>query len=219
MATLSGMDRRGALAALNQEWRELAGRPTTEWADEPALAAAGCLGDVLGLIRADPDTVLAALLRRGGRGDRLAHRVVLQTMLGKAVRLCAGRPDDLGDAIAELWLAIAEYPLQRRPRAIAANLAWTVRHRLITPAPAHRPVEGLDPVAEPPEPDATSMLREAHALGLIDEVAHRVLWTVYVAGLSSAEAAARLDTTPEIIRWRCSRTLRHLAGHAELLAA
>ncbi|MBN9001872.1 MAG: hypothetical protein J0H75_07320 [Rhizobiales bacterium] len=26
-----------------------------------------------------------------------------------------------------LWLAIADYPLHRRPRSIPANLSWTVR--------------------------------------------------------------------------------------------
>jgi len=47
----------------------------------------------------------------------------------------------------------------------------------------------------------------------------RSLWTVYVAGLTSAQAAEALGTTPELVRWRCSRALRRLAVHAELLAA
>jgi DNA-directed RNA polymerase specialized sigma24 family protein len=42
---------------------------------------------------------------------------------------------------------------------------------------------------------------------------------VYVAGLTSAQAASLLGSTPELVRWRCSRALRKLAAHAELLAA
>ncbi|MCB0911229.1 MAG: hypothetical protein KDB60_06405 [Propionibacteriaceae bacterium] len=213
------MDARRALVALNEEWRSLARTGAPGWGHrEPALAAASDLASVLALIRERPDPVLAALLRLGASGDELAYRVVLQTMLGKLVLLCAGRVELLPEAISELWLAIVEYPLARRPRAIAANLAWTVRGRLPRAEPV-RPVPELDPVAPQPEPDASGTLGEARRLGLIDEPTHRTLWTVYVAGLTSAQAAARLGTTPELVRWRCSRALRRLASHAELLAA
>ncbi len=185
---------------------------------EPALAAASDLGSVLGLIREHPDPVLSALLRLGSGGDPLAHRVVLQTMLGTLVRLCARRPELLPEAVSELWLAIAEYPLARRPRAIAANLAWAVRRRLPR-VPATTPLPTVEPATEPPPQDASGTLGEARALGLIDEPTHRTLWTVYVAGLTSAQAAEALGTTPELVRWRCSRALRRLAVHAELLAA
>ena len=119
---------------------------------EPELAGASDLADLLELIRRRPDAVLAALLRLGADGDPLAHRVVLQTMLGKAVRLCAGRPDLLPEAISELWVAIVEYPLDRRPRSIAANLAWAV-HRRLHRAPGPRS-PAPDPAGDrtPPPP-------------------------------------------------------------------
>lgn len=212
------MDRR-TLAALNAEWHELL--PTTKehlirWAAiEPALATADDPAGLLALIRRDPDEALAALLRLGQTGDRLAHRVVLQAMLGMAVRSCSERSEALPEAVSELWLAIAEYPLSSRPRAIAANLAWTVRRRLrAAAAPLPRPE--LPPPGG--EPGAVGTLAEARRLGLIDELTHQTLWTVYVAGLTSAQAAALLACTPELVRWRCSRALRRLAGHAELLA-
>ncbi|MFT4109653.1 RNA polymerase sigma factor [Propionicimonas sp.] len=211
------MDAQLSLDALNDEWRDLATAPIGDWADEPDLAAAADLGAVLGLVRANPDRVLATLLRLGAAGDGLARRVVLQAMLGKAVVLSAGRPGSLPDVIAELWLAIAEYPVDRRPRSIAANLAWAMRRSLVRP-PCPPPVDGLDPPAPTPEADATTTLREARRLGLIDADTHRVLWTVYVAGRTSAQAAGELGTTPDVVRWRCSRALRRLARHAELLA-
>jgi len=209
--------RHPALKALNSEWQALL--PTcsgqlAEWTlIEPALLGADDLDGVLDLIRQHPDDVLAALLRLGRRGQPLAHRVVLQTMLGMVVRLCAGRPELLPEAISELWLAIADYPLERRPRAIAANLAWTVRRSLNTTPP---PVQ---PPPQPHEPDAATVLADARRLRLIDDITHRTLWTVYVAGLTSQQAADVLGTTAGAVRWRCSHALRRLAGRARLLAA
>lgn len=206
-----------ALNALNSEWQALVPGSAAQLVDwtmtEPALAGAGDLAGVLELIRQHPDDVLAALLRLGASGQPLAHRVVLQTMLGMVVRLCATRPALLPEAISELWLAIVDYPLERRPRAIAANLAWTVRRALCTVAPP------VPPPAEPDGPDAASVLADARRLGLIDEVTHRTLWTVYVAGLTSQQAAVVLGTTAGAVRWRCSHALRRLAGRARLLAA
>ena len=206
-----------ALEALNNEWRALlsgaTGQPA-EWAmTEPALDGAQDLDDLLDQIRQCPDDVLAALLRLGSGGHPLAHRVVLQTMLGMVVRLCAGRPALVPEALSELWLAIVEYPLERRPRAIAANLAWTVRRAAHTVPPA------APPPTAPDGPDAASVLADARRLGLIDEVTHRTLWTVYVAGLTSQQAASVLGTTAGAVRWRCSSALRRLAGRARLLAA
>jgi hypothetical protein len=209
--------RDAALTALNSEWNALLPGPAgllSEWGvAEPALAGVVDLRGVLDLIRRNPDEVLAALLRLGAAGDPLAHRVVLQTMLGMLVRFCAGRPLLLPEAISELWLAIADYPLQRRPRAIASNLAWAVRRRLHTvPSPEQ-------PEPEPPEPGASAVLAEARQVGLIDDLTHHTLWLVYVAGMTSQEAALTLGTTAGAVRWRCSHALRRLAGRAALLAA
>lgn len=211
------MDGRHAVAALDREWRELARTPVRWGRAEPALAEASDPEGALALVRGRPDEVLAALLRLGAGGDRLAYRVVLQTMLGKIVLLCARRSWLLPEAVSELWVAIAEYPLERRPRSIAANLAWTVHRRLPRPLTG-RPVL-IELPAAPQETDATTTLAQALALGLIDEHTHRTLWTVYVAGLSSNQAAEALGTSAESVRWRCSWALRRLAGHAGLLAA
>lgn len=213
------MDGWRTLTTLNQEWLELSGteHPPAAWqGSEPTLSGAEGLDGVLELIRRTPDEVLAALLRLGAAGDGLAHRVILQAMLGMAVRACRGRPEILPDAVAELWLAIAEYPLATRPRSIAANLAWTVRRHLCA---ASAPLP-MPEAAEPAEDvDGPATLAEARRLGLIDELTHRTLWTVYVAGLTSAQAATVLGCTPDLVRWRCSRALRRLSAHAELLAA
>lgn len=210
------------VATLNAEWGRLvagtAAQVETWAAREPALAGAGNVAAVLELVRQCPDQVLGALLRLGAAGDDLARRVVLQTMLGKLVRLYRGRPDEIEEAVSELWLTIAEYPLERRPRAIAPNLSWAVQRRMGQRRSLPAPVcdTRFAPVAT--EPGASHTLALARRLGVIDEVTHQTLWTVYVAGLTSAEAAVALGTTAAGVRWRCSRAVRRLRAQATLLA-
>lgn len=128
---------------LNREWAQLvAGPPAaaalSRWTLTcPALTGLSTLDDVLSLVAdADPtlrDAVLLALIQAAQAGDALAGRTVLQTMLGKAVRVAgtvARRDDVRGDqeealarAVAALWQAIATYPVVMRPARVAANLA------------------------------------------------------------------------------------------------
>jgi DNA-directed RNA polymerase specialized sigma24 family protein len=206
------------LADLNAEWGVLvrsSDATVAAWAGRfSALDPAPDLAGLLDAIRDRPDAAMAALLAIGREGEPLAWRVVLQAMLGTVVLACRRRPDRFDEAVSELWLAIAEYPLERRPRSIATNLTWTLRRRLAEPA--------LAPVALPPVPQdasAEATLTTARRLRLIDADTHRTLWLVYVAGLTSARAAEELGTTPELVRYRCSRSLRRLARHADLLSA
>ncbi|HOC13648.1 MAG TPA: hypothetical protein PLL50_06830 [Propionicimonas sp.] len=213
----------GVLGALEAEWSRFADGSSTRvlrWA-ELDRALLGCRGvdAVLARIRREPDAVLAALLRIGQGGDQLALLVVVKAMLGKLVLLSAGRPDVLIEAISEMWLATAEYPVARRPRSIAANLSWTVSRRIRASPPRTSAPLTVEPAAATPDPDASTTLADARRLGLIDELTHRTLWAVYVAGLTSYQAAAVLDTTPDLVRWRCSRAIRRLREQAELLAS
>lgn len=184
---------------------------------EPALAGVTGLDDLLQRVRQHPDACLAALLRLGRAGQELALQAVFHAMVGVAVRAARGRDEVFGELVSELWLAIADYPLERRPRSIAANLAWAVRRGLGRPEVTGTPLaERASPVTEP---DATAVLADARRCGLIDAGTHRTLWTVYVAGLDSRSAGRLLGTSAEVVRWRCSRALRRLRTHAELLAA
>lgn len=210
------MKRWPVIEALNSEWDRLSRTDASAWGEfEPALASLDQLGGVLERIRQHPDPTLAALIRLGRAGDQLAWRAVLQATLGMVVRLCVTSPQLLEAALSELWLLIAEYPLERRPRAIAANLRWELRRRIACTCSPLAP----SPLPSPAEPDAAATLSQARHLGLIDQATHRTLWEVYVAGNTSAEAAKRLGTTAAAVRWRCSAALRRLAQHAELLAA
>lgn len=85
-----------------------------------------------GVSASERDAVLVGLLERAQDGDRLAGRVVLQTMLPAAVRIAraiTGRPDVLGDqgeafalALAALWQVVATYPVASRRVKVPANL-------------------------------------------------------------------------------------------------
>ena len=123
--------------------------------------------------------------------------------------------------MTECWLQLCRYPLARRPRRVAANLAMDTRRAVWAGAIAP-PV--LDPalIDQRPavvEPDATALIRAATRLGLIDRAAGACLIAVYCLGLRSHEAAERLSISPELVRWRNARSIRTLAPHAATLAA
>jgi len=135
---------------LNREWALLcdsaAGRRAVrDWASQSQdRAALSGLLDVDGLhatvqllqsaevTASGRDGVLVGLLERAQDGDRLAGRVVLQTMLPAAVRIAqaiTSRPDVLGDqdeafalVLAALWQVIATYPVASRREKVPANL-------------------------------------------------------------------------------------------------
>ncbi|SDS73915.1 RNA polymerase sigma factor [Microlunatus soli] len=245
--------------ALNAEWSELDGNhrlagygraEVGRWAaDHPALVGCGSAGDVLQAIRDRPDEVLAALIavhQEGTRHNRvgssgrpageLAGRIVLQTMLGKLVTMA--RRDHrhaVEDYVGQLWARIGCYPLARRPRRIAANLALdtlkavTRDHtrgssRVAVAVPvSEEDLERAGLVADPRVGDgvddlsAHRVLRTAQDLDLIDDATRRLLLSVYLEGLSSVDAAARFGLAPTTVRYRCSRAIRNLAAHATVI--
>lgn len=218
---------------LLREFDWLAGRSTPRvaaWARRhPALAGCEGLRDVLAVVREDPDPVLGALLHEVEGGCLVAGRVVLQALLPKMIVL-AGRdpePGVLDDYLSVLWLRITDYPLERRPRRIAANLVLdtmkTVRaergHGLVLVDRAQiacLPWLRGEPVRRP---DARRLLRAAMDRGLVDPHTHAVLASVYADGYSHEEAAQRYRVSPTTIQRRCTRGIRTLAAHAEELVS
>ncbi|MEE9964480.1 MAG: hypothetical protein K4304_05225 [Propionicimonas sp.] len=204
------------LMELNQDWHRqcLKRHDVVEnWAgSHPCLGAAAGLNDLLELIRQDPDPTLRALLDLGAHGDRMAYRVVVQALLGKLVLLSRGEEEWFDEAVSVLWVTLADYPLERRPRAIVSNVLWALRRQLAQPPTVLMPQAGPDASAE-------ATLHCAREYGFIDDETVRLLWLVYVLGLNSGRAGAVLGISPENVRYRCSRTLRQLAQQAPLLAA
>jgi hypothetical protein len=131
-----------AVVQLEQEWPALHGQlanALSRWRSEqrplrPFGSAQQLLRFLHAGVPAQTDAPLLALLTLG-RDDRLAGRFVLQAILpglkAQAARL--GRGADSREELWELllfyaWEAICCYPLERRPRQVAANLVLQVLH-------------------------------------------------------------------------------------------
>jgi DNA-directed RNA polymerase specialized sigma24 family protein len=168
----------------------------------------------------------------------MAGRTVLQALLGRLVRMARrDRTSPVDEYVSALWCVLGRYPLSSRPSRIAANLAldtlkavhrdrrWMGRRAVAVWLAGDDLDQLLDRMdrgggdpAVLPEPRASDLIGAGCRLRLIDESTSRLLHTVYVDGLSGAEAAARHATTPGSLRVRCSRAVRRLADHASDLA-
>ena len=245
MAGASGRRRGfGVVEALDREWCELVRdhrETAVRWADRhDPLASCRTLDDVLSAARLNSDPVLAALLAEVSSGDQVAGRVVLQALVGRMVRMAQRDPrSSVDDYLALLWCVINNYPLQRRPVRIAANLsldtlkAVSREHRwlgrgYVTLWPSSESLEellspvGVDgtPYDSPPPVDVEvhEVLEAGSQLGLIDDLASALLQSVYVDGMTGTHTARRFHTSAGTIRVRCSKAVRQLAAHAVELA-
>jgi len=198
------------VASLNAEWATLRDR-APDW---PCPHGA-TLAAVLAAVRAAPDPVLADLIAACQAGSALAGRTVVQAFLGKLILLAAGdRRIRADDAVAALWLRVARYPLDRRPRGLAVNLVLDTRKDVLAEQ------RDLALVPRPPEPGVTAgaVLDEARDLRLAPPANLAVAASVYADGLSGARAADRHQLTPTAVRWRCHDTVRRLRQARHLLA-
>ena len=125
---------RALIGSLNREWDELCDLAAPR-DDAGVLAAFASIGQVVAHLAARPspseaDAILIALLRAGHDGSQLAHRAVLQAMLGAVTRLAHCRTgrrrsrieDSESEAVSAMWQRITTYPLDARPERVAANL-------------------------------------------------------------------------------------------------
>jgi hypothetical protein len=204
------------------------------------LAPCRTLDDVLSAAQRDSDPVLAALLTEVSIGDRLAGRVVLQALIGRMVRMAQRDPRaGIDDYLAHLWCVISDYPLQRRPVRIAANLSmdtlravsrerrW-LRRGDVTLVPSSESLEelleptGLDgsPFKSIPLADVEvrQVLEASSQLRLINDSDAALLRSIYAHGMSGTQAARQFHTSAGMVRVRCSKVVRHLAAHAVELA-
>lgn len=233
--------RAAVLRRMDVEWAALqddprAGEACRRWADgTPELAGCTRPAQVLDRVAGAPDAVLGGLLAAVSAGDVLAGRVVLQALLPKVVRMASvDRAAEVDDYLAALWCEIAAYPLRRRPRSVAANLALDTlkavrrqRHPgsdvvtapdLVLVAADHHTGQVVGSAPSVAGPSAARVLERAREHRLLDAATGALLHTVYAEGLSGETAARRHGLTPGAVRVRCSRALAVLARHADLLA-
>jgi hypothetical protein len=236
---------------LNQEWYRLAADADTSSRVASWSAPLACYGDAAslldavgrdgGLPMAVADQLLAELVRVG-RQDGLAVRIALQRVLPglvrAAVRRAAGQRQRrqclFDDLVANAWLVIRTYPLERRPIKIAVNVLRDAEY-LTCVRPARLRSAGERPVPLRPEsrhllpcgldgrpedqPDAASELAEVLAYGAAAGVGRRdvaMLGSVALGGWSSGEVARQFAVTTRTVR---NRKVRTTAALAALMAA
>lgn len=195
---------------LENEWRQLTRGPLQArmrvWAAaNPALAA---FPDPAGLIRflrgpsrwQDKDAVLAALLVLA-RQEPLAGRVLLQALLpglkalaGRLLLTGSERPGLWQLLLAQVWEQICCYPVERRPRKIAANLLLDTLNqttRMLKRERQHRqqlPLEPLPAVASVSEAsgDVERPLHDAIAAEAITAAEAELILRTRIDGASLA---------------------------------
>lgn len=138
----------GLLTVLRDEWNTTLGATTHDFPDLGTHTCNEILEQIsrtrtgTGRNHAAADRILHALITAAHAGDTIAERVVLQSMLPKAVSLArrsrglieAGgyelSSDSVTTAISAVWEAIVTYKLHNT-RSVAANLGLNALHMLM----------------------------------------------------------------------------------------
>lgn len=206
------------------------------------------LAETLPAITDSPDQALTFLISSAQTGESFAGRIVVQALLPKLVLIARSQlradlsmDEALAGTIAGLWELIAEYPLDRRPHAVAANLVMDALKRLrqqLRPDAALGCALRLDATAlaqtsailfeattRTPDHSAgqdrdelVDVLTRAVELGAIRRSDARLLTRVYRHG-QAAECATEMGISPGAVRKRCSTlkaNLRPLAAAGQL---
>jgi hypothetical protein len=213
--------------ALDHEWSSLHTRPTSQhavpaWSADPVLAAFADPAAIVAALRAgatDPTAanhLLAALVARA-RHDTLAARTTLQALLPGLMNVAkrlAHRADSIdleAQVLTEAVDLIRNYPLKRRPHAIAANITWDVFGRIarrgpILETPIPDPAPDLEHRADPSD-EVNALLHDALDSGDLRPSDARLLAAIAIGTDTISTRAAREGTTYKAMneRWRRAR--------------
>lgn len=232
----------GLFDRLSLEWSELAVAGGTapalrRWPEtQPCLAGVTDLVDLLERIdratATEGDALLLALVRLTHAGQQLAGRAALQAMLPKLARMRwsmtrgedrGWRRDEVeGQLVGAFWEVLMTYPVARRPRKVAANLALdTLRAVTRTRHPTREiPVADADTVLRAhggegagPAPavgdEAWALLRDALRHDLVPPEVVRFLATVHLVPAEEWDGDLAA-LSPAALRQRRSRAARRL---------
>ncbi|HVM40054.1 MAG TPA: hypothetical protein VM618_04645 [Acidimicrobiia bacterium] len=170
------------------------------------------------------DAVLAALARRAPT-DGMAARTLLQLLLPGCKAMLRGvHPRDRHEraalVVAVAYDRIRTYPIDRRPRRIAANVLLDTRQRVGRTAFVGEPTVPLDAVSErrlatatgDPEPGAelVRLLGVAVRRGILTAETARLIALTRVAGVPIADVARSEGTSEQTVRRRRLRAEERL---------
>lgn len=223
------------LGALDYDWKLLvrsgkARQALRLWSEDPVLGNLTRLDEVLewtkqGTDPADSDRVLAALARRASvDADEVAARTLLQCLAPGLCRLAgkygARDPDVVSEVIAAAYERIRTYPIDRRPRAIAANVIadthqklWRARQKKqVETCALEECATAAAPVEETATQELVQLVAEAVKAGRLTREAAEVivLTRVYDVDIASLAEAEGLD--PQTMRQRRRRAEARLVA-------
>ena len=175
----------------------------------------------------EADRHLANVVERAATDKTMARLVLQRVMPGllsvakRRANLAPGTfTEILHDLVANAWIAVCTYPLDRRPRKVAANLVRDIEYNTFTQQARLRRVS-TDVVAELPEraaprqtnpgEDVITVLAAARAAGANAD-GLRLLGELSLAGRSVGELAESYGVSPRTI------LNRRLAAEADLIA-
>jgi DNA-directed RNA polymerase specialized sigma24 family protein len=225
------------LDRLDREWQALTSgalpAQLRAWAlEEPVLAAFASPSALIRFLHTrgagpEKDAVLRGLLARA-RVDPLAARVVLQALrpglkgLAKRIFLDADDVEQLWQLLlASVWEQIRTYPLERRPRRIAANLLLDSMRAALTELARERrrrhelPASPIvpDAAAAPTAPDVETLLGRAVAAGAISADEAELILRTRIDDQPLASAAREFGVSYNVLRVRLQRAERRLLLH------
>lgn len=212
---------------LDREWIALIRRPAIadELAEACALAGAAS-PDLLvpSVRRAAPeaaDPVMAHLARRAADGSDIAARTLLQLLLPGTCRLAArwwalGSSDErAAAAVAAVYARIRRYPVDRRPRKVAANILLDANQdlsrlarRVLNDRERMTPLEPrlLRGQIEAPQPTPGEELRDviedAVAAGRVPSHWAALIVATHIEGEDLPSIARRTGTPVRTLQWR-----------------
>lgn len=212
---------------LDREWIALIRRPSTarELAAACAMAGAATPEQLVAAVRRSApeaaDPVMAHLARQALDGSDIAARTLLQLLLPGTCRLAArwwalgSSEERAAAAVAAVYARIRRYPLDRRPRKIAANILLDANQdlaRLARRAVADRQsVAPLEPRLvrgrlEEPEPTPGEELRDviedAVAAGRVPSQWAALIVATHIEGDDLPSIARRTGTPVRTLQWR-----------------
>jgi DNA-directed RNA polymerase specialized sigma24 family protein len=212
---------------LDREWITLIRRPAwaAELAEACALAGAASPAALVPAMRqatsAGADIVLAQLARQADAGSAVAARALLQLLLPGTCRLAAkwwalgSAEDRAAAAVAAVFGRIRQYPINRRPTRIAANVLMDANHDLARAARCivveYDTVIPLEPehFSEwPEEPEVTpadelrELIDDAVAGGRVPQHWAALIIATHIEGTDLPTIARRTGTPVRTLQWR-----------------
>jgi DNA-directed RNA polymerase specialized sigma24 family protein len=229
------------IARLERDWRrelasvELACHLRQWQAIEPTLRAFSDPVAVLRFLRRSApgerqDRVLRALVSRAG-ADAVAGRLVLHALLPGLKRLSARLLVDTRDQeelwstlLACAWQRIRGYPVERRPRRVAANVLLDTLHDAVA---AHRRAvrdraeldvvpAWLAPTRPQADSDIEAVTERAIRAGAITAAEAELILCTRIDGVSLASLARSEGVSYDALRVRRRRAERRLSLHMGL---